>query len=89
MNQPLQEVSIYRAILYLPSILPLFALSFVFRSLLNPTQGIFNQILIRIGLPNINWFGDPRYSKIALVILAQFGAGQVAIIFLAGLKGIP
>ena len=48
---------------------------------MNPTQGIFDRIIIWFGLPNINWFGDPRYSKIALVILAQYGAGQAAIIF--------
>jgi multiple sugar transport system permease protein len=89
MNQALKETSIYRTILYLPSVLPVFALSYVWRSLLDPSQGFFNQILINLGLPNVNWFGDPRYSKIALVLLAQFGAGQVAIIFLAGLKGIP
>jgi multiple sugar transport system permease protein len=89
MNQPLPEVPIYRAILYLPSIIPLFALSFIFLILLNPTQGIFNQILIALGLPNINWFGDPAWTKLAFVFLAQFGAGQVALIFLAGLKGIP
>lgn len=89
MNQALKEVSIYRTILYLPSVLPLFALAYVWKTLLDPGQGFFNQILIAIGLPNVNWFGDPRYSKIALVILAQFGAGQAAIIFLAGLKGIP
>lgn len=89
MNQPLPEIPIYRAILYLPSVLPLFALSFIFLILLNPTQGIFNQFLIRLGFPNINWFGDPSFTKIAFVFLAQFGAGQAALIFLAGLKGIP
>jgi multiple sugar transport system permease protein len=89
MNQPVPEVPIYRAILYLPSIIPLFALSFIFLILLNPTQGIFNQFLIRLGLPNVNWFGDPAWTKIAFVFIAQFGAGQVALIFLAGLKGIP
>ncbi len=89
MNQPLPEVSIYRAIIYLPSIIPTFTLAFIFQILMNPTQGVFNQFLIWLGLPNINWFGDPRYAKIALVILAQYGAGQVALIFLAGLKGIP
>jgi multiple sugar transport system permease protein len=89
MNQPLPEVPIYRAILYLPSVIPLFALSFIFAILMHPTQGIFNQILIRLGLPNINWFGDPQWTKLAFVFLAQFGAGQVALIFLAGLKGIP
>src|SRR3954471_2495273 len=89
MNQPLPEVPIYRAILYLPSIIPLFALSFIFLILMNTTQGILNQILMAFGLPNINWFGDPAWTKLAFVFLAQFGAGQVALIFLAGLKGIP
>jgi multiple sugar transport system permease protein len=41
------------------------------------------------GIPAINWFADPRYAKLALVLLAQLGAGQIALIFLAGLKGIP
>jgi multiple sugar transport system permease protein len=89
MNQALPEVAIYRAIFYLPSIIPLFALSFVYLALMDPSKGIVNQALMAIGLPNINWFGDPRFVKLALVILAQFGAGQAAIIFLAGLKGIP
>lgn len=89
MNQSMPEVGIYRAILYLPSIMPVVALSFIFVALMDPAQGVFNQLLVAVGLPNVNWFGDPRYSKIALVILAQFGAGQAALIFLAGLKGIP
>jgi multiple sugar transport system permease protein len=89
MNQPLPEVPIYRAILYLPSVIPAFALSFVFLTLMDPAKGIVNQALVNIGLPSVNWFGDPRFSKLALVILAQFGAGQAALIFLAGLKGIP
>ncbi|MDP9356263.1 MAG: sugar ABC transporter permease [Chloroflexota bacterium] len=89
MNQPVPDVPIYRAVLYLPSILPLFALSFIFLIMMNPTQGIFNQILINLGLPQVNWFGDPTWAKLAIIFLAQFGAGQVALIFLAGLKGIP
>lgn len=89
MNQPLPEVPIFRAIIYIPSVIPLFTLSFVYQVLMNPTQGIFNRILLWFGLPNINWFGDPTYAKLALVILAQFGAGQAAIVFLAALKGIP
>ena len=55
MNQPLPEVPIYRAILYLPSIIPLFALSFIFLILMNPTKGIFNQFLIALGLLSTFW----------------------------------
>ena len=89
MNQPLREVPIYRAALYLPSVLPLFAVSFIFIALLDPNRGIFNQLMVALGLPNINWFGDPRYAKLGLVLLAQFGAGNTALVFLAGLKAIP
>lgn len=89
MNQKLPEVGIFRAIYYLPGVIPLFTLAFIFQILMNPTKGIFNRVFIWVGLPNINWFGDPRYAKLALVILAQYGAGQAAIVFLAALKGIP
>jgi multiple sugar transport system permease protein len=89
MNQKLPEISIFRAVVYIPSVIPLFTLSFIYNNLMSPTQGIFNRFLIFLGLPNINWFGDPRYAKIALVMLAQYGAGQAAIVFLAALKGIP
>src|SRR5690606_4242344 len=80
---------IYRAILFLPSVLPLFAISFIFLTLLDPNQGIVNEFLRKFGLNPPNWFGDPAYAKIGIVMIAQFGAGQVALIFLAGLKGIP
>lgn len=89
MNQPLREVSLYRAALYLPSVLPLFAVSFIFIALLDPNRGIVNQLMVAVGLPNINWFGDPRYAKLGLVLLAQFGAGNTALVFLAGLKAMP
>ena len=89
MNQRVPEVTIYRAILYLPSVLPLFAVSFLFMTLLDPVNGIVSRIMTSVGLPSVNWFGDPRWAKIAIVIMAQYGAGQVALIFLAGLKGIP
>lgn len=89
MNQPLREVPLYRAALYLPSVLPLFAVSFIFIALLDPNRGIVNQLMVWLGLPNINWFGDPQYAKLGLVLLAQLGAGNTALVFLAGLKAIP
>ncbi len=89
MNQRVPEVTIYRAILYLPSVLPLFAVSFLFMTLLDPVNGIVSRLMTSVGLRSVNWFGDPRWAKLAIVIMAQYGAGQVALIFLAGLKGIP
>jgi multiple sugar transport system permease protein len=89
MNQKLREVTLYRSIFYLPSILPVFAISFIFVVLLNPGYGLVNFLLSAVGLPSPNWLGDPAYTKIALVMIAQLGAGQWALVFLAGLRGIP
>jgi multiple sugar transport system permease protein len=88
MNQKVREVSIYRAILYLPSILPVFAISLIFVYMLNPAYGLVNGLLTLAGLPSPNWLGDPAYSKLSLVMIAQLGAGQWALVFLAGLRGI-
>lgn len=89
MNQKIREVSIYRAIYYLPAILPVFAISFIFVVFLNPGYGLLNHVLTTFGLRSPNWLGDPNYTKLALVMIAQLGAGQYALIFLASLKGIP
>ncbi len=89
MNQDMPEIPIYRVILYLPSVLPLFATAFIFWALLDPNLGIVNEFLRTLGFSPPNWFGDPTYSKIGIVIMTQFGAGQIALVFLASLKGIP
>jgi multiple sugar transport system permease protein len=89
MNQNVREVAIYRAAFYLPSIIPLFALTFIFIVLLNPGFGLVDFLLERVGLPAVNWLGDARWTKIAVVLLAQLGAGGPALIFLAALRAVP
>jgi multiple sugar transport system permease protein len=89
MNQKVKEVAVYRAILYLPSILPAFALVFVWILFTNPQFGMFNMVFNALGLPFIDWIGDARFTKPSLVILAQYGAGGPALIFLATLRSIP
>jgi len=89
MNQNVREVAIYRAAFYLPSILPLFALTFIFIVLLNPGFGLVNFFLGLFHVPTINWLGDPSWTKVSVVILAQLGAGGPALIFLASLRAVP
>ena len=89
MNSAVREVAIYRAALYIPSILPIFALSFIFIVLVNPQYGLVNSVMNMFGAPTTNYLGDPTSAKIVIVALAQLGAGNAALIFLAGLNGIP
>jgi multiple sugar transport system permease protein len=89
MNQKVKEVAVYRAIFYLPSVLPAFALVFIWILFTNPQYGVLNRLFVALGLPYINWIGDPKFTKPSLVILAQYGAGGPALIFLASLRSIP
>jgi multiple sugar transport system permease protein len=89
MNQKVREVALYRTLLYLPSIAPVFALSMIFIWLLNPRYGLFNYLFHLLQIPAIDWLGDPHWSKPAMVLVAQFGAGQFGLIFLTALRAIP
>jgi multiple sugar transport system permease protein len=89
MNQNVREVAIYRAAFYLPSIIPLFALTFVFIVLLNPGFGFVDYVLGLFHIPAVNWLGDAHWTKISIVLLAQLGAGGPALIFLAALRAVP
>jgi multiple sugar transport system permease protein len=89
MNRNLREVPVYRAILYLPSLIPAFALSFIFVVFTNPQFGLFTRFLNLTGAQNTNLLGEPTSAKLVIVLMAQLGAGNAALIFLAGLRNIP
>ncbi|WIB61746.1 sugar ABC transporter permease [Curtobacterium sp. MCLR17_007] len=89
MNQDVKEISWYRTALYIPSLIPTFALAFIFVVLVNPQTGIVNQVLKLVGVPATNLLGDPTTAKLVIVALAQMGAGNAALVFLAGMRGIP
>ena len=89
MNRNVREVAVFRTIFYVPSLIPAFAMSFIFIVFLNPQFGLFNQLLKPFGGANVNLLGDPTGIKIAIVLMAQLGAGNAALIFLAGLRNVP
>jgi multiple sugar transport system permease protein len=65
------------------------AVVFVLLLFTNPQYGLMNQIFRSLHLPFIDWIGDPKFTKPSIVILAQYGAGGPALIFLASLRSIP
>ena len=89
MNQDVKEISWYRTALYIPSLIPTFALGFIFVVLVNPQTGLVNQVMKLVGIPATNLLGDPTTAKLVIVALAQMGAGNAALVFLAGMRGIP
>lgn len=89
MNRNVREVALYRTLLYLPSLIPAFAMSFIFIVFVNPQFGIINQFLSLFGAPDTNLLGEPSTAKLVMILMAQLGAGNAALIYLAGLRNIP
>ncbi len=89
MNRSVREVAVYRTALYVPSLVPVFAMSFIFIVFVNPQFGLFNRVLGIFGGQNVNLLGDPTTAKVVIVLMAQLAAGNAALIYLAGLRNIP
>ncbi len=90
LNLDLKEIGFYRTLIYIPYVLPAVAVSFIWLWMLNPYFGLVNLLLDRaFGIQGPGWFSDPKWSKFSFVMLAQWGAGGSAIIFLSALKDIP
>ncbi|MBG0770603.1 MAG: sugar ABC transporter permease [Anaerolineaceae bacterium] len=81
-------IKVFRAIFYLPSILPPVAVSILWLWIFNPKFGIFNQVLGWVGIDGPAWLFDPEWALPALVIMSLWGFGRGMIIYLAGLQNI-
>lgn len=89
LNTNIKGKSVFRAIYFLPSIIPFVAMGMLWVWILNSRYGIVNEILRALGLPAPSWFSDPNWSKPGYVIMSVWASGQTMIILLAGLTGVP
>ncbi len=91
LNRKLPGVGIFRTAFFLPAITSITAISVVWLWLYHPAQyGLFNSILIQLGLPLQRWLRDPVLAMPCLIFMGIWsGMGFNIIIFLAGLQSIP
>lgn len=88
-NKSLRGRSFFRAAFYVPSIMPIVALSILWIWLLQPRFGLINTFLSFIGITGPNWLGDPAWAKAGLVLMTLTGVGGNMVIMLAALQGVP
>ena len=89
LNVEVRGVALFRAIVYLPSILPVVATSIVFVWLLNPETGLVNALLARVGVRGPDWLHDAAWALPSLVLMSLWSVGGAVVIYLAGLKDVP
>ena len=81
---------LYRSVYFAPVVTTLVAVAVIWRYLFNPHYGLLNYALGRIGIPPIDWLGDPHWAMPAIIVLAVWkNFGYNMIILLAGLQSIP
>ncbi|WFE23571.1 sugar ABC transporter permease [Solwaraspora sp. WMMD937] len=89
LNSRVRGLPIYRAIVYLPTIIPIVVSVYVWRWLLNAQYGYFNRILGLLHLPQPNWLADPTFTKPAIILIGLWMVGGTTVIYLAALKDVP
>lgn len=91
-NQRLKATNLFRTIFFLPHLTPIVASIYVWTWLLNPGFGLVNEVIFRLfHVQGPNWFGSTTWAIPSLALIALWGTigGNLMLIFLAGLQGVP
>jgi len=89
LRRPGRGVGVYRAAVYLPTVIPDVAYALIWLWLFNPLYGPINLILAALGLPQPAWLADGETAKLVFVFMALFQIGEGFVVLLAGLQTIP
>ncbi|HEX4954632.1 MAG TPA: sugar ABC transporter permease [Thermoanaerobaculia bacterium] len=81
---------LWRTLFFAPYVTTLVAVAVVWRYFYQPRFGLLARLSDLVGLPQIDWLGDPRFAMPAIILLAVWkGFGYNLILFIAGLRAIP
>jgi multiple sugar transport system permease protein len=79
-----------RLLFFLPQITSAIAIATIWLWIFQARFGLLNFGLKMIGIGPIPWLIDPKYALNSLILMALWGGvGYSAIIFVAGIRGIP
>jgi multiple sugar transport system permease protein len=80
----------FRTVYFIPFVTTLVAVAIVWRYLYHPRYGLLNYVLGLVGIPPIDWLGDPTWAMPAIILMAVWkNFGYNMLICIAGLQSIP
>jgi multiple sugar transport system permease protein len=90
LNNKLRGGTVFRAIFFAPYVLGVAVIGVIWKYLLDPQQGVLNNLLGGVGLPDSTpWTVDVPWAWISLIgVTVWWTLGFNTVILLAGLKGI-
>ncbi|NUS62713.1 MAG: sugar ABC transporter permease [Saccharothrix sp.] len=89
LDRQLRFGRIYQSALYLPMVLSLALVGFIWQLIYQPEQGLLNNVLGTADTDPVNWLGDPDINLYAVLVAAGWRhTGYVMLLYLAGLKSV-
>ena len=84
-----RAAGLYRAAVFLPSIVPDVAYALIWLWVFNPLYGPVNLALRGLGLPAPGWLASAESAKLVFVFMSLFQIGEGFVVLLAGLRSVP
>ena len=79
-----------RSIILIPFVITPVVAGILWKMLLNANVGMVNYLLGLIGIPKLNWLGDPNMAMISIILVDVWvNTPLVVIILAAGLASLP
>ena len=79
----------FQGSLLLPNLVSMVIVSYLVYAFLNPESGLLNNTLELLHLPTVNWYSEPKYWPMILVIVnAWKNAGYASIVYIGSIAGI-
>ncbi|TCN01037.1 carbohydrate ABC transporter membrane protein 1 (CUT1 family) [Paenibacillus sp. BK033] len=89
LNRKIPARGFFRAVFYVPYVLPAAAIYVGWSWLYEGNFGFFNYLLSELGLNKILFIADSSYVVPSLSLISVWLAGNLIVIFLAGLQNVP
>ncbi len=87
--RPRRGTQLYRAVVYLPTVIPDMAWALVWLWILNPIYGPLNQSLALFGIDGPAWMVNTTSARLAIVLMMCWQIGEGFVVCLAGLQDVP
>lgn len=79
-----------RGIIFFPVLVSTVAVGITFASLMQPSTGLINTALGALGIPKLDWLGNPGLALYSVAFVDVWkGVGIATVIFIAGILSIP
>lgn len=80
---------LFRALYYIPCMVPLVATVLVWQGIMNEQTGWYNLILNGMGFRSVRWLADAKVIYISYALIGLWGCGNTILLILAGMQGVP